>query len=185
MPGGVNSGWNGWHLITELDIVHPKLPGRQRDGTMIGRRGTLSLIGSVMAVRGARAAGRPDLRDQRLPEPTVPTPSRPGMGRCTAIEEANDKGGSPDARSSPSNLMRQQLMPVATSCAISGQCPEVHCRSPHRSYRWPRSQRRRRAMAPPGQGDLATVTPDTTNPDITTQSSQASFDLLGSRSISY
>jgi hypothetical protein len=40
-------------------------------------------------------------------------------------------------------------------------------------------------MAPPGQGDLATVTPDTTNPDITTQSSQASFDLLGSRSISY
>ena len=151
---------------------------------MIGRRGTLSLIGSIIAVRCARAAENDPIYIGISGAYTGADSANSFAtrnGAMLAIEEANDKGG----------IAGRKIVTVELNEATAnagGYDPAQSAANARKFVADPRivaivgpdHSGAGKAMAPIlSQGDLATVTPDTTNPDITSPKFASEFRPAG------
>ena len=139
---------------------------------MIGRRGTVGLIASVIAVRSTRAAENDPIYigiSGAYTGADSANSCATRNGAMLAIEEANDKGG----------LAGRKIITVELNEATAnagGYDPAQSAANARKFVSDPRivaivgpdHSGAGKAMAPIlSQGDLPTVTPDTTNPDIT------------------
>jgi branched-chain amino acid transport system substrate-binding protein len=135
---------------------------------IMGRRGALSLIGSVIAVRCARAVENDPIYIGISGAYTGADSANSFAtrnGAMLAIEEVNDKGG----------IAGRKIVTVELNEATAnagGYDPAQSAANARKFVADPR-------IVAVVQGDLATVTPDTTNPDITSQKFATEFRPAG------